>query len=1317
MTSARWHFKVLPGQRVVEALTTWWNSLHETYKNESVQEIPWSSVLPVEARRWTRSTLINLEPIRWRERAAGYEFVLLYENTGDDNFSVIGLRSITSTADIDQIYVLPRTKRASNETFVQRKYVRASYVFQTPSRPPPPSNHIYPLSSTWTDMSISYRHLWALDPHAFELRPRSHQEESGDVVDESTEALWVRRILSVYHQISLLMLEPFDESFEDMNKHFGHAKAPSLNAESLPTAIPPAIDDYNTFGSRACQIIRSTYFVAPLPLTTPAELLAEWKARLYTQLWVCTVSGDVMRTLMMRVQRLALFSILSCGWYRETHIAALISHGHLPVEMWRALDTKDIGSVAGTWWHTLSCEEISWDTALQHVKATVGSSQRIVVPPPATKTTTTTNPPSKRPSGVKLDDTRVVCVQGAAQTALLVTPYYQQMISAVCSTPVVTDDHFSSTPYFKVARSAFLLQPRTHCVVWSARLFHCVSVERAGMLYSRDATEIRGQVQIEGIPFTLAYVLTAENIEAAQATRASPLELANHIHQLFVHNFDAGVATPPMLVPCTLSNLAAPQTCSKWIVVWPSVVAFSIEAARTLSPLNGKARLDIEWRGKKLSLSSPHCNGAIWPLDPLFVRLHPAPEASWVTDTLRRYALQQFIGNPIASPCRASASPSLGVNTSLRTNNNRFSFAPPVSVGVRANNNNHSANNTICLLEDDQWSYRDDVVRHAVLKRLSLFHKQRTCQDNPPPSCAYIVRLAPILEHDPTLASCRMKHHAVLLYTDIHRWVVSLHMAHCAQLARRQFAAGTTLHTMQKYARDEFRPTLLLIQRRVNEIVAHDVPQKGATLGQRLIKNCALSAMRTLESTMTANFAEAYLTEAVFKRPPKAIREGGALLAYGDQGSRTIWIAGERFGQWMDWRSRTGSRGLLGYVANELWNDRKRMVDAYHHAVAWLSTVEPARVAQLTVVDPEDSAAVSNSVPLLAQHQLKYMMDNSSSLSKDDYFRRYLTETRCLGPLPQALLDQWYDTSVVVALPSTKYYIERGVPPHPCSALLVSMFDQHGQLNKIQTTYLTANTRKPEIAPRKLDYTYNGVSMPAKKTRNVQQTPAAFAPLFSSDFDDAPILLAEGLETALSAWMAFPSTHVFSSAGVMNWARFDYTEALPEAKLVVLCCDNDTGAGAQATTRAVAKAKQELANRGYDVREARPLPEYGDFNDVYRAMPGQMGTTAVHEMIVRQVPELSEYSFDNVSVPSSPFEMDDAEMIAVAESLESPQQSNKRTTATLYDEDEQEQDDEQEIENGTAEEEEEEEGEEQEEENKNYDIAEEEEDDNPVDYV
>lgn len=111
---------------------------------------------------------------------------------------------------------------------------------------------------------------------------------------------------------------------------------------------------------------------------------------------------------------------------------------------------------------------------------------------------------------------------------------------------------------------------------------------------------------------------------------------------------------------------------------------------------------------------------------------------------------------------------------------------------------------------------------------------------------------------------------------------------------------------------------------------------------------------------------------------------------------------------------------------------------------------------------------------------------------------------------------------------------------------------------------------------------------------------ASGKPLPEAD-EGSRILIAEGIETALSVALHFPDDRVIAAVSVGNIQNLELPSAI---KTVVLCLDNDgENSGAP---RAYDAAARRFISEGRRVLEFAPPEEFGDFNDWQRAIAASL---------------------------------------------------------------------------------------------------------------
>jgi hypothetical protein len=91
---------------------------------------------------------------------------------------------------------------------------------------------------------------------------------------------------------------------------------------------------------------------------------------------------------------------------------------------------------------------------------------------------------------------------------------------------------------------------------------------------------------------------------------------------------------------------------------------------------------------------------------------------------------------------------------------------------------------------------------------------------------------------------------------------------------------------------------------------------------------------------------------------------------------------------------------------------------------------------------------------------------------------------------------------------------------------------------------------------------------------------------------------------------AWPDEDVFCTLGVTNLQSF----AVPDsAKVLVVCCENDSGQGARGIATEVQSAVAALRKRCREVVCVWPPPADKDFNDVHQRTPGREGAALIRQ--------------------------------------------------------------------------------------------------------
>ena len=237
-----------------------------------------------------------------------------------------------------------------------------------------------------------------------------------------------------------------------------------------------------------------------------------------------------------------------------------------------------------------------------------------------------------------------------------------------------------------------------------------------------------------------------------------------------------------------------------------------------------------------------------------------------------------------------------------------------------------------------------------------------------------------------------------------------------------------------------------------------------------------------------------------------------------------------------------------------------------------------AKRAALEDVRRAEANAVAAEERLRKRHGAQSRWARAIPINPGDPADLYLRRTRCIVPS-----RPW---------PDSLRYMQGGD-----QGLLAAVTDPEGVLTGCQLIRLTDEGMKRKGGQQVL----NKQSFGAIAGSAVRLTGAA----------DGPLLLTEGVETALSAWSATGFETLAVLAGIGSAAKL----ALPIGRKIVICTDDDKrGSGAWKAAR---KAVRELKMAGYDVIAATPWKhakeDKSDLNDVLKAQ----GPDAVRARIKR----------------------------------------------------------------------------------------------------
>jgi len=307
-------------------------------------------------------------------------------------------------------------------------------------------------------------------------------------------------------------------------------------------------------------------------------------------------------------------------------------------------------------------------------------------------------------------------------------------------------------------------------------------------------------------------------------------------------------------------------------------------------------------------------------------------------------------------------------------------------------------------------------------------------------------------------------------------------------------------------------------------------------------------------------------------------------LRFGKKGSLSIATAGAKVGQWFDHEAGIGGDvfDLIAHVHE--WDRRRDFGRVLEWARNWLGW-EPGQVPAGRDVSVRESQAA------IAQRKFEQDRDRAWRIERAT---RIWSQTQD----PCRTLAERYlrDRAITCKLPECVRFHPRLWSPEAgqeLPAVVFAITDGAGILRAVHIVYLDKETGgKANVAPAKK--TLGALSGHAIRLRRGSQT--------------HPVIIAEGPETALSAFLVVESSTVWAAAGLSNLGKV----RAPHDWKVILISDGEaegTPAGKQ-FMRAI-RAHQE---RGHDVAIARsPI---GDMNDLLM----ERGTAAVRAALINAIP-------------------------------------------------------------------------------------------------
>jgi predicted P-loop ATPase len=320
-------------------------------------------------------------------------------------------------------------------------------------------------------------------------------------------------------------------------------------------------------------------------------------------------------------------------------------------------------------------------------------------------------------------------------------------------------------------------------------------------------------------------------------------------------------------------------------------------------------------------------------------------------------------------------------------------------------------------------------------------------------------------------------------------------------------------------------------------------------------------------------------------------------LRFGTHGSIAVELKGDDAGRWFDHEHGSGGAGL------ELLRHRRGLTNgaALDWSRQWLgmpagprrkgaepsppSPVSPSSIgdAALPAIDVDaaspEPAATADDAPGLPPRQDRPSSSATKKAAEDTKRAAKVAEIAAgcedaAGTRVEAYLRRRGITAT--PLPPSIRFLPNAYNHY--GALVALATDTEGQVHGLQLIYLTEDGRK---APLKVQ----------KRTNKAHDGWADAAAVRVPG--TAPVVLCEGVETALSVWQA-TGQECWACLGISNIAR----APLPDGAPVIIARDGD-----EPNSKADQQLRQAvtlLRDRGHDVTVAEPPPGQ-DFNDVLQA--------------------------------------------------------------------------------------------------------------------
>jgi P4 family phage/plasmid primase-like protien len=286
---------------------------------------------------------------------------------------------------------------------------------------------------------------------------------------------------------------------------------------------------------------------------------------------------------------------------------------------------------------------------------------------------------------------------------------------------------------------------------------------------------------------------------------------------------------------------------------------------------------------------------------------------------------------------------------------------------------------------------------------------------------------------------------------------------------------------------------------------------------------------------------------------PNRVLSSAQQLRFGTKGSIAVEIAGKDTGRWYDHESGTGGAGLE-LIRHHLGLDEKPAWDWARH---WLGepkvpTYQTAKTATARASGTVRPVDVSEAERAAKVAEIVRQTQAPNGTPVDTYLQ---------------------GRGIAIQPPECIRFRQKAYGRY--GAMVAMATDASGEVLAIQQVYLSAEGKKAPLDPVKR----TNKAVEGWAERSAVRLPGR-----------EPLVLCEGVETALSIWQA-TGQEVWACLGVSNIGR----APVPEKATVIIARDGDApGSKAEGM---ITRAATALALRGLTVMIATP-PEDQDFNDV-----------------------------------------------------------------------------------------------------------------------